>query len=74
MKKYENTALGAEMALQKLARSHMAIKTKPGPDDYSWEIDVMWLPDDRHETCIVYLHPHPLASGPFGADFETLDS
>lgn len=70
---YPDTVLGAEMALQAMARPHMALSTRRGPDPHSWAVDVMWLPEDEHATCIVYLAPHPLGSGPFGADFETLD-
>lgn len=71
--KYPNTALGAEMALQAMARRHMALRTVAGPEDGSWRIDVMWVPEDEHATCMVYLAPHPLGAGPHGADFETLD-
>lgn len=70
---YPDTELGAEMALQALARPHMALRTKRGPDPFSWIVDVIWLGDDRSATCIVYLPPHALGNGPFGADFETLD-
>jgi len=70
---YPDTELGAECALHALALPHMALRTVRGPDAFSWRIDVMWLDDDRHATCIVYLPPHPLGSSPFGADFETFD-
>ena len=70
---YPDTAQGAELALQALARPHMAIRTERGPEDYSWKVEVMWLPGDKHETCFVYLAPHPLAAGPFEADFETVN-
>lgn len=70
---YPDTELGAEIALQALALPHMALSTKRGPEPFSWIVDVMWIANDRHATCIVYLPPHPLGSGPFGADFETLD-
>lgn len=70
---YPDTALGAEMALQALARRHMALATRAGTSPGEWIVDVTWLPEDRHATCVVYLPPHALAAGPFGADFETLD-
>ena len=60
------------MALQAMARSHMATKTVRGPEPFSWRVDVVWLPEDRHDTCLVYLNPHPLGAGPFGADFESM--
>ncbi len=71
--KFPNSAIGAEMALQEMARSHMALSTRFGALPGEWLVEVMWLPEERHATCVVYLPPHVLASGPFGADFETLD-
>lgn len=70
---FPNTALGAEMALQAMALRHMAVRTTAGPEDGCWQIDVVWLDGDRSGTVLVYLPPHPLAAGPFGADFESLD-
>ena len=73
MSRYEDTAEGAELALHAIARPHLTLSVKPGPEEGVWEVDVMWLPDDEHATCMVYLAPHPMGGGPFGADFETLD-
>ena len=72
-KVYPDTALGAKTALRAMVHGHMAVSTKRGPDPYSWEIEVLWLPGDLSDRVLVYLAPHPLGGGPSGADFETID-